>query len=469
MPFFAESWFWRGTQSAVFYYLACSPCLDYNHKRKRRNEAIRVEKERAKVETTQPGIITQPLSFQTNKAWAEEIAAGPGPPKGWKRDSLGGELSPGGGKKKGKAKIDREGQKNGPTTLLDKAPFRMADSLPTALSSNEPTRGRNESTRPAHERKSSTIDNLKDTIRSTLHPERWNWKRYEREDEVLWSANDKMHRMWDRATGQGTSTRPHDRSQRRTSSHGRKRADTNDSDRYDYHRAIHPEVNDLHPPVVSQLPARREEVAWMLLPPPSAAVMEGKVRPGAESAMRQPLARIGRTKEEEEEMRKAISESKKRAVAPTQTKEERRGRRPSAVAISRDEEGFEMSTSDAESWDEQRIKHIRGISTPPERISSSRPRPNTQLHSQKRNSWQPQRPPLALLANSHTHSPTTTNPSKFTQYFPELSSTRSSPAPSVRHKVEDHTSAEWDYYIKFELPQMPPRSRRSLPTQFWSE
>src|SRR5271170_4357159 len=88
MTFIIESWFWRGTQSAIFYYISCAPCMSYKHKRKRRKEAIRNEKARSEVVSTQPGIIPQPGPFQTNEAWGEEMVAGPGPPKGWKSDKI---------------------------------------------------------------------------------------------------------------------------------------------------------------------------------------------------------------------------------------------------------------------------------------------------------------------------------------------------------------------------------------------
>lgn len=67
-----------------------------------------------------------------------------------------------------------------------------------------------------------------------------------------------------------------------------------ESDRYDYRRGKNPALNDLHPPPVSQLPATRDDAAWMMLPPPSAAVMAGRKRPGTELEMRWPLAIIGR-------------------------------------------------------------------------------------------------------------------------------------------------------------------------------
>jgi hypothetical protein len=138
----------------------------------------------------------------------------------------------------------------------------------------------------------NAMGNIKDSLRQTLHPKGWNWKRYDREDEILAG----FRRMWNRATSSGQDEPIMIEGQEREfSSHGRKRATTNDSDRYDYYRrARNPEVNELHPPIVSKLPATREEAAWMLLPPPSAAVMAGLKHPGEETEMRRPMCVIGR-------------------------------------------------------------------------------------------------------------------------------------------------------------------------------
>src|SRR5271163_1003816 len=81
-------WFARGLQSAVFYYVTLSPCMEAKRKRKRRKEARDAAKERAELEMSQPEVIQQPMQFQTNKYWSEEIAAGPGPPKGWKKHTF---------------------------------------------------------------------------------------------------------------------------------------------------------------------------------------------------------------------------------------------------------------------------------------------------------------------------------------------------------------------------------------------
>lgn len=237
-------WFWRGVQSAIFYYVSCSPLLEYRYKKKRRKEAHDARQE---VVSTQPGAIRQPHAFQTNEQWAEELMLGPGPPKPWKPDEL----------------LQKVKQKLTPTPVED-AP-----------------RPSLERARPSMDRRiSGALVTVKDSIKQSLHPDKWNWKRYDREDEF--GLGDKVTRIWDRVT-----------TLHQDEPAGRRRAFTNESDR-DYTRGRIPAINDMHPPVVSQLPATKDEAAWMLLPPPSRAVMEGKSRPGEEMMHRTPLAVIGR-------------------------------------------------------------------------------------------------------------------------------------------------------------------------------
>jgi hypothetical protein len=237
-------WFWRGVQSAIFYYVSCSPCLDRKYKKQRKREAKNATQE---LVTTEPGAIRQPTAFQTNEQWAEELILGPGPPKPWKPDEI----------------LARVKQK-----------FQTPPDAPP---------------RPSIDRRiSNPFETVKESLKNTLHPDKWNWKRYDREDEMLWGWGDKVTKMLDKVTFHHEEPT------------GRKRAHTDDSDR-DYTRGRIPDVNDLHPPVASRLPATREEAAWMILPPPSRAVMEGKQRPGDDTNHRKPLCVIGRPMREEVE------------------------------------------------------------------------------------------------------------------------------------------------------------------------
>lgn len=301
-PYAAEPghWFLRGVQSAIFYYVSFTPCLEYQHKRKRRKEA----EAHAEIINTQPGLVRQPGPFQTNEEWAEELILGPGPPRGWKADGLLQKLK----KSETGEPLDRTQTPVMPELPeLEPRPTTSSHqpSLPHTQHSTPPSSTQNEESvldhgddkstasqkRPSMDRRLSiAMENIKDSLRATLHPDTWNWKRYDREDEVLWGFGERMTRMWNRAVRPESGDDQEDEGSPRR----RKRALTNESDRYDYHRARNPELNELHPPVVSQLPATRDQAAWMMLPPPSAAVMAGKKRPGTETEMRWPLAVIGK-------------------------------------------------------------------------------------------------------------------------------------------------------------------------------
>ncbi|ETN42862.1 uncharacterized protein HMPREF1541_02020 [Cyphellophora europaea CBS 101466] len=246
-------WFWRGVQSAIFYYVSCAPILEFKHKQQRRKEAKSAQNE---VVTQQPGIVQQPRAFQTNPQWTEEVLLGPGPPKGWE-----------------------------PHAMLRDAKKKLK------RSANDEKDKDVERVRPPHERKiSNALENVKGTLRSSLHPEGWNWKRYDREDEFLGAFSNTMTRMWDKMA----ASVGHNSDDPAATGLALKRAKTDETDQIDYSRGHVPAVNDLHPPVVSRLPVRREEVAWMILPPPSAAVMEGKKPPMEETGPRRPLCVMGR-------------------------------------------------------------------------------------------------------------------------------------------------------------------------------
>jgi hypothetical protein len=475
-------WFWRGTQSAIFYYATLSPCMEYNHKRKRRKEAKAAGKERAALELSQPDMILQPMAFTTNRYWAEEIEAGPGPPKGRRRDSLAGDLAQINPKADGTQKPSSKGKQksafaNNPNTVtfIEPAPS-------DAPSSVEPVKPQVRTQRPSVDMKPSAFDTLKGTIRSSLSPETWNWKRYEREDEPLWGLNDAMSRMWDRArpshNRNGSSGGPSER--RRSLSRGRRRADTADSDRYvyDYSRARHPEVNDLHPPVVSQLPATKAEVAWMLQPPPSRAVMEGKVRPGAEDmSIRRPLAVIGTTTEEER--RRILSANDGGGLA--EKREKRAGRekpRPPPIAVSRDpesekddEEGDMDEERETEASSPSDLRPARRASLP--HISHIKPLSKTTASYGERHSQLLQRPPLAVIAS--TKQIGSTRNQTLPASSPKLNSQRLSPTSRYfatnGQKIMSNTTnpdgsvpPEWDYLLELCLPQIPPRTRSSLPS-----
>ena len=101
-----------------------------------------------------------------------------------------------------------------------------------------------------------------------LSREGWNRRRYQREDEELWGYDGSDADGFD-GTDEG----------RRGSSIGLAGLGrAGNPTPYRYYLARNPAVNDLHPPVVSTQPTHKSETRWMLQPPPSAKIMEGKVR-----------------------------------------------------------------------------------------------------------------------------------------------------------------------------------------------
>ncbi|KAL8997757.1 MAG: hypothetical protein Q9188_006256 [Gyalolechia gomerana] len=204
------SWFWRGFQSAVFYYVSCAPCNELAHRRRRRKGAARSRTEQG----MEQGLFPHPSPFSTNIYWREEITLGPGPPQK-KRDR------------------DKERQQRARDRIADNECRR---DLVTGSSGETGTSSAD--TMVA----SSSFHRVPELEQERRSGDNWNRRRYQREDEILWGID---------------ST-----------------SEAEDS----YCTARNPAVNDLHPPVVSTQPTHPSETRWMLQPPPSAKVMEGKER-----------------------------------------------------------------------------------------------------------------------------------------------------------------------------------------------
>ncbi len=211
--FLTGSWFWRGFQSAIFYYISCAPCTKLNYRRKRRKQLKREKSEKA-LHEAEEGVRHHPSPFSTNPYWNEEISLGPGPPPQRKANRDG----------KGKPK-DSRGLRTG----------GVGSSTETGTSSADTVVGE------------EGVEQIKDS------GEGWNKRRYQREDEILWGKEEEE--------GKPTGVSPGSRSATGNAS---------------YYQARNPAVNDLHPPVVSTRPRDRSETQWMLQPPPKAKIMEGK-------------------------------------------------------------------------------------------------------------------------------------------------------------------------------------------------
>lgn len=368
MVFLTESWFWRGTQSAVFYYLSCSPLAERKQKSKLRKQAARAreEKENSPI-YAQPGVIRQPDPFQTNEEWAQEIVEGPGPPKGWKRDSIyfkharkfqRGDAEEAQSRSRGITVTSTEspaksvftgitdastvvdvqsnaevsvknfpgidpasiGSVGGSTSQIATGPNqssghegRSSDDLAYGLkvlasrgtdttgskrssfASESTVERRASAPRPSLDRRLSTaMDGFKETMRAALHPEHWNWIRYDRDDEILSNINERMKGMWDNVKGHMTFP-PDEQTSKLPQPQPPAETVSIENEVKIWQRGTHPVVNDLSPPIVSQLPYTKEEAQWMLLPPPSADTMMGRSRPDFfDDINRKPLCIIGR-------------------------------------------------------------------------------------------------------------------------------------------------------------------------------
>ncbi|APA14798.1 hypothetical protein SS1G_06820 [Sclerotinia sclerotiorum 1980 UF-70] len=222
-------------QSVAFYILSCSTCAKISHRRKAKEQAKRERVEKHALETEQPGLYRHPSPFSTNPYWTEEIMMGPGPPskKGYKKD--------------------KNGSRRGLNTAGQGSSYASSVGMSTDPGSS-----------PTVVEEGSRISG-----------EGWNRKRYQREDEELWGRDTQGpgQRIMDAITRASESAgRMFGVDGRPSSRHG------SDGNPETYYLARNPPVNDLHPPIVSTAPRSKEETRWMIQPPPSAKVMEGKVR-----------------------------------------------------------------------------------------------------------------------------------------------------------------------------------------------
>ncbi|KAL9582365.1 MAG: hypothetical protein Q9212_003345, partial [Teloschistes hypoglaucus] len=146
------SWFWRGFQSAIFYYVSCAPCSKIAYHRKRRKEIARSKEEREIEE----GLYPDPAPFSTNQYWREEMALGPGPPR----------------KKKD---IDRKRGRD--SAQVSKRDLTTGSSGGTGTSSADTVVAK------------ISTEESEGVEQESRDGDGWNRKRYQREDEYLWGAD----------------------------------------------------------------------------------------------------------------------------------------------------------------------------------------------------------------------------------------------------------------------------------------
>lgn len=206
----------------VFLYAQCGPCLAWRQSRTQKKQYKFEKQERAKY-TDQPGIIRQPAPREVNPSWEEEILLGPGPVKK--------------GRKRTNTKNSHETSSSG--TL---APSEHAG---------------------------GSLRNLIGD--SKKRPMFWNFNRFQRPDEEYTYVDSPEEVVYlppgliRKGSSVGVGAWVVDTQQPPSQP---KRVYTPTSN-------MAP-VNELHPPVVSSMPAKKEDRAWMTAPPPSSAFMHGK-------------------------------------------------------------------------------------------------------------------------------------------------------------------------------------------------
>ncbi|PHH86683.1 hypothetical protein CDD83_9893 [Cordyceps sp. RAO-2017] len=223
-------------QSAVFYFIACTPCAKARHRQKAKGQARKERQEKARLETEQPGLYRHPSPFNTNPYWQEEINMGPSLPKkaASKNSSQRGLASS--GHESSAPSVSEH------TTAVADSRTNVGDSLATTPETD------------------------------AASDDGWNRRRgYQREDEELWGAAP-GHKLID------AFSKARDSAGRLIDATLGIDKEVTDQERRDFYLSPrNPPVNDYHPPVVSSKPPHRDARKWMLQPPPPAKVMEGKV------------------------------------------------------------------------------------------------------------------------------------------------------------------------------------------------
>ncbi|KAK0774537.1 hypothetical protein LTR75_016839 [Friedmanniomyces endolithicus] len=210
----------RGIQSVIFFYLSCAPCSDARYRKRRKQEAQRDRLDKADSEAQMPNLYRHPSPSSTNPHWQAEIALGPVPTSR-------------GGKRKATPSSDHQRGNGG----LKTSGTTSSDGSEVASSTNV---GR---LRTPDERNDS----------------KYSFGQHQRRDEDQWysTAGETPLRSFMDGSMPSRPAKAHTK----TSS--------------SYLASGNPPINDWHPATVTKV-SSREDVAWMLQPPPIAEVMSGK-------------------------------------------------------------------------------------------------------------------------------------------------------------------------------------------------
>ncbi|KAF4547492.1 Hypothetical protein D9617_41g062430 [Elsinoe fawcettii] len=244
----------RGIQSAIFYYLSCAPCTEARTRRKRRQEAdlLRKEKEALDARDQAEGLnqYAHPLPSTTNPAWGLEIAIGPSKESkaaARQSKSRAKETPPRSSGSTSKSEGKDSKSRSTPDLSLDDR-VRWADSFQRNCRIKPPTKA---NTFP-QDRPHSNLSPL-DESREELDYDRPSPKSSHENASPTASSS---------ASASINPQRPAPTKLATTSL---------SSPAWPYQ---HPPINDLHPATVTKYDSALD-VSWMLAPPPSAKVMRG--------------------------------------------------------------------------------------------------------------------------------------------------------------------------------------------------
>lgn len=272
-------------QSVVFYVLACTPCAQVLHRHKAKDTAKKERKEKARVVAEQPHLYHHPDPFATNPFWDEEIRLGPSLRKG----KNGKYIKEHGSKEMGSKELgskelgskDLASKELGSSVTAPESVLRPSTTHERPSTTQEAMPAKPAATAHPHLDSSPTVVQEEDSASAVLSNTAsvstggdWNLKRYQREDEELWGheLSRTGQKLMDAIKQAGSTA-----GRFMESKLGIEKPVT-EEDRHNFYFAPrNPPVNDYHPPVVRSKPAHRDDLRWMLQPPPSAKIMEGKV------------------------------------------------------------------------------------------------------------------------------------------------------------------------------------------------
>jgi len=270
-------------QSALFYFLACTPCYNLAHVYKTRKEAKREREIKARLVTEQPHLYRHPDPFHTNPYWEEEIRLGPHPPTKKRKGSDGF----GSKRSLSQRRLTVASRDGRPSTGAGSSVLVSMTELNSPRPSTSPTLTPGLSSSPTVVQDDGPASpTLSKTASIATTTTDMYTRRYQREDEELWGHESSStswsapgHRLMDAIKHAGsTAGRYMESKLGGGSSSPRSSKAVTDEDRYNFYFAPrNPPVNEYHPPVVSSRPMRKDELKWMLQPPPPAKFMDGKV------------------------------------------------------------------------------------------------------------------------------------------------------------------------------------------------